>query len=309
MAKTTSLIKYFFLSLLFNIIFSSDDSSLDLVDNFIGTLTLNIPKTLIITNPEGKTIYFFLKPKDKLNITTNIEGVGQTIEINNYWSISKVKHKYIEINITSTNENSTEIDVINIIRNEENDDYKYEVLEKANDKKIITKKNFVLFFDKEKINSLKNEAKISLEIQFHFENNNANFAYGIVGIPTNDTNYLPRAFNFDYNISNCNLTKENKYYVNKTNKYKNTTFTNAESLKNYVNEEYIAFVFSIDIKDDDIAYSVVIKIDNGDYNWVLIISIILATIFAFSTFFLIRKKEAYKATTLFTESNLSEDLE
>ena len=54
MAKTTSLIKYFFLSLLFNIIFSSDDSSLDLVDNFIGTLTLNIPKTLIINKKNIK---------------------------------------------------------------------------------------------------------------------------------------------------------------------------------------------------------------------------------------------------------------
>lgn len=276
------LIKYFKIFLLLTLyrqflsLFATEDTF-----NLEEPLLIELTDNDIITNKfsEDQTI--------KLNLSYKINHISyfSIFSINGTEFVINSKIDKLNKNITNkiatnlsssdfkndttiliTPKNNCSIEFINIV----NDTYsEYEKIDKDKDGKEIkvTKYNFVRFINN-------SEKKINIQINFN-KTPKGNFCYKVESLSSDNILYIPRAFNFDGN--HCQEIKEENNIEEKE----------LDKINNFKGN--LAFIFSINTTEEIESYKVTINED--DMKLFLIISIVIALIFAVITFFLIRRKQ------------------
>lgn len=251
--------------------------------------------TLKLPNENGDFYITLLALKKGAKITINKVGVFNTLEEpekkENFVtkSINLTKHteedKYIEFNV---NENC-EVEVSSVLK----DKFKeYKSIEYKIDTEIsVQKNNFVIF--------LKDEDVEKFEMKFNFKDDikNKEVTYGFLFLPTESPEYIVLGKYYKSYNSNLKtikfdeaakqLTVENPYYE----KGKET------------NKEHLAFIFSIDYENNEIQ-EFSFTINSEIINVFLIVSIVIALVFAVITFFLIRRKQTTEGTNVEGGENL-----
>ena len=262
-----------FLSLIQNQL--TDEKTIDIEENSLQKINLT-NKAILKLKYNGKNekdmIFFSILSLDK---NKNI-----TIESNNPKINTKKNYFQIEINpkinpnpiinlICESYDNSTEVEVSSVVN------YTYSIYRNINEKDetevMIENNNFIKFITKGN--------QITVDIYFNEEYNDEVY-YGIVHLPTNNTKYIPMAYNFN-EIKGIKI--DNKKEINI--KYEDIS-NNEETIK-----KYTAFIFSIKNENKTMKYTVIIN-KFEPMNVFLIVSLSLAFVFAIITFFLIRRKQS-----------------
>ena len=292
MNSSANLSKYIYLLILFNNILSyifeesnnqnpdfislnqnqlTDEKTVDIQENSLQKI--NITKKAILKlkyngKKENDMIFFSIL---SLNKNKNITIESDNPKIN-------VKKNYFEVEINPKNnsnpiiniscENSTEVEVSSVIN------YTYSIYKNINEKDEseikIENNNFVKFISKGN--------QITVDIYFKDTSNNTIY-YGIVHLPTNNIKYIPMANNFNA-IKPEQINNRKELNI----KFENIT-NNEKEIK-----KYTAFIFSIKDETKIMKYTVIIN-KFEPMNIFLIVSLSLAFIFSFITFFLIRRKQ------------------
>jgi len=292
MNSSANLSKYIYLLILFNNILSyifeesnnqnpdfislnqnqlTDEKTVDIQENSLQKI--NITKKAILKlkyngKKENDMIFFSIL---SLNKNKNITIESDNPKIN-------VKKNYFEVEINPKNnsnpiiniscENSTEVEVSSVIN------YTYSIYKNINEKDEseikIENNNFVKFISKGN--------QITVDIYFKDTYNNTIY-YGIVHLPTNNIKYIPMANNFNA-IKPEQINNRKELNI----KFENIT-NNEKEIK-----KYTAFIFSIKDETKIMKYTVIIN-KFEPMNIFLIVSLSLAFIFSFITFFLIRRKQ------------------
>ena len=253
----------------------TEEKTFDIGENSLQKINLT-NKTILKLKYNGKNekdmIFFSILSLDKNKIIT-IESENPKINNkSNYFQIEinpKINPNPI-INLICENcDNSTEVEVSSVVN------YTYSIYRNINEKDetevMIENNNFIKFITKGN--------KITVDIYFNEEYNDEVY-YGIVHLPTNNTKYIPMAYNFN-EIKGIKI--DNKKEINI--KYENIN-NNETTIK-----KYIAFIFSIKNENKTIQYTVIIN-KFEPMNIFLIVSLSLAFVFAIITFFLIRRKQS-----------------
>lgn len=265
----------------------TEEKIIDIEENSLQKLSLT-NKAILKLKYNGKNekdrIFFSILSLDK---NKNI-----TIESSNPKINSKTNYLEVEINpkdnpnpiinLTCENyENATEVEVSSVVN------YTYSIYKNIDDKDEVEIKiennNFIKFISK--VN------KITVDIYFKDAYNDMVY-YGIVHLPTNNTNYIPMANNF-------NGIKEEKI-DNK--KEINIKFKDIKEDETKV-KAYTAFIFSIKDESKIMQYTIIIN-KFEPMNAFLIVSLSLAFVLAIITFFLIRRKR----TNNDEKENLNENI-
>jgi len=292
MNSSANLSKYIYLLILFNNILSyifeesnnqnpdfislnqnqlTDEKTVDIQENSLQKI--NITKKAILKlkyngKKENDMIFFSIL---SLNKNKNITIESDNPKIN-------VKKNYFEVEINTKNnsnpiiniscENSTEVEVSSVVN------YTYSIYKNINEKDEseikIENNNFVKFISKGN--------QITVDIYFKDTYNNTIY-YGIVHLPTNNIKYIPMANNFNA-IKPEQINNRKELNI----KFENIT-NNEKEIK-----KYTAFIFSIKDETKIMKYTVIIN-KFEPMNIFLIVSLSLAFIFSFITFFLIRRKQ------------------
>jgi len=292
MNSSANLSKYIYLLILFNNILSyifeesnnqnpdfislnqnqlTDEKTVDIQENSLQKI--NITKKAILKlkyngKKENDMIFFSIL---SLNKNKNITIESDNPKIN-------VKKNYFEVEINPKNnsnpiiniscENSTEVEVSSVVN------YTYSIYKNINEKDEseikIENNNFVKFISKGN--------QITVDIYFKDTYNNTIY-YGIVHLPTNNIKYIPMANNFNA-IKPEQINNRKELNI----KFENIT-NNEKEIK-----KYTAFIFSIKDETKIMKYTVIIN-KFEPMNIFLIVSLSLAFIFSFITFFLIRRKQ------------------
>ena len=284
MVLSSKFFKYFLmltlinLNLLLNIDEFNTEEIINIPGNSISNFNLKSNEKKVLEfdykkDENNRTNYISLFPFDNITIESEIEQLKKNetnqqifLELNN----SNFNKDNLIINITSKNDSV--IQIINIVKDNFSS---YKNIEDDNEEiNIKNIYNFARF--------LKDENKIQFNINFK-EDINATIFYGIVLLKSNKVNYIPRVFNFQtnkYGISNETIENGKDIEIKVDNKYKKDTNKS----------DYPALIVSIETLNISINYYVTINPKNI-MNIFLIISIIIALIFAVITFFLIRRKQ------------------
>ena len=292
MNSSANLSKYIYLLILFNNILSyifeesnnqnpdfislnqnqlTDEKTVDIQENSLQKI--NITKKAILKlkyngKKENDMIFFSILSLDK-NKNITIESDNPKIN---------VKKNYFEVEINPKNnsnpiiniscENSTQVEVSSVVN------YTYSIYKNINEKDEseikIENNNFVKFISKGN--------QITVDIYFKDTYNNTIY-YGIVHLPTNNIKYIPMANNFNA-IKPEQINNRKELNI----KFENIT-NNEKEIK-----KYTAFIFSIKDETKIMKYTVIIN-KFEPMNIFLIVSLSLAFIFSFITFFLIRRKQ------------------
>jgi len=292
MNSSANLSKYIYLLILFNNILSyileesnnqnpdflnlnqnqlTEEKTVDIQENSLQKI--NITKKAILKlkyngKKENDMIFFSILSLDK-NKNITIESDNPKIN---------VKKNYFEVEINPKNnsnpiiniscENSTQVEVSSVVN------YTYSIYKNINEKDEseikIENNNFVKFISKGN--------QITVDIYFKDTYNNTIY-YGIVHLPTNNIKYIPMANNFNA-IKPEQINNRKELNI----KFENIT-NNEKEIK-----KYTAFIFSIKDETKIMKYTVIIN-KFEPMNIFLIVSLSLAFIFSFITFFLIRRKQ------------------
>ena len=284
MVLSSKFFKYFLmltlinLNLLLNIDGSNTEEIINIPGNSISNFNLKSNEKKVLEfvyrkDENNRTNYISIFPFDNITIESEIEQLKKNetnqqifLELNN----SNFNKDNLIINITSKNDSV--IQIINIVKDKFSS---YKNIEDDNEEiNIKNIYNFARF--------LKDENKIQFKINFK-EDINATIFYGIVILKSDKVNYIPRVSNFQtnkYGISNETIENGKDIEIKVDNKYKKDTNKS----------DYPALIVSIETQNKSINYYVTINPKNI-MNIFLIISIIIALIFAVITFFLIRRKQ------------------
>ena len=187
-------------------------------------------------------IYFSLLSLDgkKISIKPNTKGLFSETSIENKIFTLEIDTKKYKMDQMAIEISSDGYRSIEVIETSDCNICKYQIIQKNETKVDIKKNNFVKFLN-----------DYETEINITFNNlEKLDVAYGIVSLATNDSKYLPSAFNFKNGI-NQEISKENMHInikVNKTN----------DSLK-----PYKAFVFSVKKNEMVKKYNIEIEKDKG----------------------------------------------
>ena len=253
----------------------TEEKTFDIGENSLQKINLT-NKTILKLKYNGKNekdmIFFSILSLDK-NKNITIESDNPKInQKSNYFQIEinpKINPNPI-INLICENcDNSTEVEVSSVVN------YTYSIYRNIDEKDetevMIENNNFIKFITKGN--------KITVDIYFN-EAYNDEVYYGIVHLPTNNTKYIPMAYNFN-EIKGIKI--DNKKEINI--KYEDIS-NNEETIK-----KYTAFIFSIKNENKTMKYTVIIN-KFEPMNVFLIVSLSLAFVFAIITFFLIRRKQS-----------------
>lgn len=264
----------------------------------------------------------------KYNVTKNYEQQLNFMEKNEslYISILNVKND-AKINIVNTKNSSliekdfqkgNRLVLLNIkeqslsSENEEgyitfnvSDDIKIEVTSVRQDKNTKYKKidyqldqeikvkdynNFVIFLDDEDVE------KFEMKFSFKDDIKSEEICYGFIKLPFDKTEYIPIGKNYKelkcekVGESSKQLTVDNPFYEK-----------SKDDLK-----PYIAFIFSIN-KSDELIQEFSFTINSEIINVFLIVSIVIALIFAVITFFLIRRKQTSESGSIEGEDSYNKE--
>lgn len=223
-------------------------------DLFVSIKSLNDKEFIMTFNesiPQNKKEY-----KEKINTSYFNEGQLLNFDI-----------------ISNSDENNT-IEIINIVDDGINSEY-FQI--DNNDKNSVEKYNFVKFIEKDE----------SIKVNINFNNKiNASYNYLFVRLSSKDINYIPSVFFWE---------DKNDDKLLENNKTIEIDYKEKEFKGNELNQ-YFAFIFSIKPESYLENYTVQIEEikeaqDDTKMNIFLIVSIVIALVFAVITFFLIRRKK------------------
>ena len=196
-----------------------------------------------------------------------------------------VENRFINFSVSE----NCEIEVSSILKNQFKE---YQSIEYKIDTEIsVEKNNFVIF--------LKDEDVEKFEMKFNFKDDikNKDVTYGFIFLPTESPEYL--VLGKHYKRYNSKLQELKFDAAAKQIKVDNPYYKKDKE----TNKEHLAFIFSIDCEDkmiDKFSFT----INSEIINVFLIVSIIIALIFAVITFFLIRRKQTTEGTNIEGGENL-----
>ena len=279
------------------------DSEVKIGENNITKFNANASEQIKIKLPVNNSDYYItiLALEKGVKITINNVSVFKTM--NNPEQIENIvtKHiklteelgdneRYIEFNVSK----NCEIEISGVLKNQYNEykSIKYEI-----DSEIkVDKNNFVIFLGDEKVEKF--------DMKFNFKENikNKKATYGFLYLPTKNTEYIVLGKHYrEYYEKNNAENKLDSYEFKETAKQfkKINPFYEKEKPPN---KEHLAFIFSIDSENQMIDnYS--FTINSEIINVFLIVSIVIALVFAVITFFLIRRKQTTEGTNIEGEGN------
>ena len=182
-----------------------------------------------------------------------------------------------------------DVEITNVV---ENNTCKYELIEYKMDSELQVKQNnFVIFLEDNK-----KYEKFDLKFNFKDESKikNEKVHYGFIYLPTDKIEYIALAKNYnDSNLKTVTFEEaakqievENPYY---------------EKEKDGIKQNF-AFIFSVDNENKSVG-EFSFTINSEIINIFLIVSIIIALIFAVITFFLIRRKQTSESVNIENQEN------
>ena len=195
--------------------------------------------------------------------------------------------RYIEFSVSE----KCEVEVSSVLKNGNRE---YQNIEYKIDTEIsVQKNNFVIF--------LKDEDVEKFEMKFNFKEDikNKEATYGFLFLPTESPEYIVlgkhyRSYKGDNSLQTIKFDEAAKQLTVNNPYYENGKETN---------KEHLAFIFSIDY-DEKTIQEFSFTINSEIINVFLIVSIVIALVFAVITFFLIRRKQTTEGTNAEGGENL-----
>ena len=293
-----SLILFFLLSSLTN------EQEPELGESSVIYLTDNEMRVLNLSKDDNLEIHF--NKKEGQHFIRLFSQNGTNIKIQSLNSkladIINIEKQYIDINISSSeftgengyiivtvNQDNTHVEISSVVLQNttgggiyayQNKTYSIDTEEK------VESNNFVIFLDNEQ-----DYEKFDLKFKFNenSEAKNTIATFGFICLPNNNPEYIPLA---KYMKEIGNLTEHNITNVEFEEKIVN------KFPKKDIREPYkpmLAFIFSVDVNTKQtFSYS----INSEIINIFLIVSIVIALVFAVITFFLIRRKQSADSNSI-----------
>ena len=294
-----SLILFFLLSSLTN------EQEPELGESSVIYLTDNEMRVLNLSKDDNLEIHF--NKKEGQHFIRLFSQNGTNIKIQSLNSkladIINIEKQYIDINISSSefnesngfinmivNQDNTHVEISSVVLQNttgggiyayQNKTYSIDTEEK------VESNNFVIFLD-----NGQDYEKFDMKFKFNdSEVKNKNATFGFICLPNKSPEYIPLAKHIK-NIEIGNLTDHNISDIEFEQKIINK-FPKKENRE--TNKPVLAFIFSVDIdKRQYFSYS----INSEIINIFLIVSIVIALVFAVITFFLIRRKQSADSNSI-----------
>ena len=262
--------------------------NITLSDNSIKTQEIKKDEKLRINFEKNgdKTYYITLLSLTKgVNINIlNVEQQGIDALNNNNadlvtFKIAKNNTKDYDLEFTVSADTKIEVTCVAALNT-----YEYQKIEYNVDQEIkVEKNNFIIFLT----DSDEEYEKFDMKFNFKDDIKGRTVHYGFLFLPTNSLEYIALGKHYEgldntkFDESAKEITVNNKFYEK-----------GKDNLK-----KHFAFIFSIDAEDKKIdEYS--FTINSEIINAFLIVSIVIALVFAVITFFLIRRKQSSESTTI-----------
>lgn len=292
-----SLILFFLLSSLTN------EQEPELGESSVIYLTDNEMRVLNLSKDDNLEIHF--NKKEGQHFIRLFSQNGTNIKIQSLNSkladIINIEKQYIDINISSSefnesngfinmivNQDNTHVEISSVVlQNTTGGIYAYQNKTYSIDtEEKVESNNFVIFLDNEQ-----DYEKFDMKFKFNenSEAKNTIATFGFICLPNTNPEYIPLA---KYMKEIGNLTEHNITNVEFEEKIVN------KFPKKDIREPYkpvLAFIFSVDVKTKQtFSYS----INSEIINIFLIVSIVIALVFAVITFFLIRRKQSADSNSI-----------
>ena len=206
------------------------------------------------------------------------------------------------ISFNVTNDTSVEITYTTLRGDNESltDPYYYKKIEYNIDTQIdVTHNNFVIFLENENV-SEKFDMKFKFNESCHI--NKWPVYFGFLFLPNDDNHYI--ALGKKYKNANIGNIVEYNFTKNEDEIIVNNSYYKKQS-KDGIKTKF-AFIFSID-KPDEMFGNFSFSINSEIINIFLIVSIVIALVFAVITFFLIRRKQSSESSTIENTDGLLKD--
>ena len=265
--------------------FDVEEPFLNLTKNYLGKKSIKKNEILKLIFP-GNGIYY----------VTILSSNNKKINITNpkNFELHDLKNNYTDLITFKLDLNVEEPDPIKLTVQEDADievtcvaksDYtEYEKIDYNIDQEIPVKKNnFVIFLT----DSDEDYEKFDMKFNFKDDIKEKTVHYGFICLPTDSLEYIALGKQYSglkdtkFDESAKEITVDNPYYEKEKDKLK----------------KHFAFIFSIDTETEKIGeYS--FTINSEIINAFLIVSIVIALVFAVITFFLIRRKQSSESTTI-----------
>ena len=220
----------------------------------------------------------------KLANLINIEQKSIEIKINS--NEFTAQDGYVNLTVSQDN---TQVEISSVVWiNYDEGLNKYEIKNYSIDtEEKVENNNFIIFLDNEQ-----DYEKFDMKFKFNdSEVKNKNATFGFICLPNKSPEYIPFAKHIK-NIEIGNLTDHNISDIEFEQKIINK-FPKKENRE--TNKPVLAFIFSVDIdKRQYFSYS----INSEIINIFLIVSIVIALVFAVITFFLIRRKQSADSNSI-----------
>ena len=263
-----------------------EDVNLNLKVNDFKKINIQTNQKLHVCFEREKTYYItLLSKKDTVKIDITNKNELDCHDLKN----DKTNLVTFQLIINNTNINCSDFSInedaeIQITCVGKTDITEYEKIEYNVDQEIkVTKNNFIIFLTE----SDEEHEKFDMKFNFKDDIQGEKVHYGFLYLPTDNLDYIALGKNYedldntDFGESAKEITVNNKYYEK-----------DKDSVK-----KHFAFIFSIDSEVKKVQeYS--FTINSEIINAFLIVSIVIALVFAVITFFLIRRKQSSESTTI-----------
>ena len=298
---------FLLLILLIQVLSLTENNEGPLSDNGIIyiPMTKNVEKTIKLPNENGIFNLTIVALKKNVNIIIKKLGVFSTLNETNvqnfsYNSIILDSYKNEDKFITFSVSEDCKVEISGVLKRSTAE---YEMFDYKIDSKIeVGRNNFVIFLD-DISGTGKDVAKFEMKFKFKDKIVNQNATYGFLYLPVkkNESLVLGKHYNKNDTGNKLNNIKFNKTEIELTinNWYYNGNMSQPE------NKPYFAFIFSVD-SEANLVETFYFTINSEIINLFLIISIVVALVFAVITFFLIRRKQATEGTSISGEESKDE---
>ena len=292
------LYKIFFLLIILNEISSQDQIVLSSNDfKKINNMKANESNTLKFSDITGhfyitilslnKNAQIYIDNINIVNMTNSIVKNETNMVLLDIKENQLMEGEQLEIEFYINQD--ADVEITNVV---ENNTCKYELIEYKMDSELQVKQNnFVIFLEDNK-----KYEKFDLKFNFKDESKikNEKVHYGFIYLPTDKIEYIALAKNYnDLNLKTVTFEEAAKQI-----EVENPYF---EKEKDGIKQNF-AFIFSVDNENKSVG-EFSFTINSEIINIFLIVSIIIALIFAVITFFLIRRKQTSESVNIENQEN------
>jgi len=294
--------------ILFQLEFLTSKNNHTLLNNSLLLININYTEETILnfTRTENKTVYVNIIDLNKdANLKIKNSSIASKNITNSPKGLTQMEFKEgTEGFIIFTVDKNTWVEITSTMLyrddNNKNDPYFYQKIEYNIDTQIdVMNNNFVIFLENENVSD-----KFDMKFKFNDNNNisGTTATLGFLYLPNDDIHYISLGKNYKKNgiggLIEYKFTKnEDEFKVNNT-YYKKQ---NTDTIKTK-----FAFIFSL-YTNDRVVGGYSFSINSEIINIFLIVSIVIALVFAVITFFLIRRKQSSESTTIENTDGLLKD--